>query len=580
MTTSAVDRFDTDPYDMTVLSKQFESITREMTRVLLKSARSGVINTARDFSSAITRYDSRQFMIDEGLPIHVGNVHLIPEYTLDKFDDIEPGDCFLTNSPYAGNTHHADYTLHAPVFINDEPVFWTISRAHQADVGAPIPSTYLGDAETIYEEGPHFPALRIQRDYADNEDIVRMIKLNLRSGTDQWYGDYRAQVAAVRAGENAIQDLTNEYDIETITQFADDWIAYGNAMMRHEIAQLPHDDITYTSYHDPIPTVTTEPIPITVKLAIRPGEERISVDLTDNPETIAGGYNLSKATTIAAVYGGIFHNLSSDLPHNHGSIERIEITMDSGRIVGEPDYPVGTAVATTNIAGVLLNAVQAGFGELGEPFGMAEGTTNSGGCGPVISGTDSRRNNSSFVNQLIFSAGGAPGVYGHDGWLTYSSNVSSAVTRRDSIELAEQKYPILIGKHEFTPDTAGAGKWRGAPGVCTTYHARSDPVTFTYLWGDGHQCPPLGILGGQSGAPASLEKQRSDGTVVSLDDPSDHPVTLAPGETLITHKPGGGGYGDPTDRSHTLFKRDVEDGIVSKETAVDTYEIDLDNLEN
>lgn len=578
MTGSVADRFDTDPYDMTVLSKKFESITREMTRVLLKSARSGVINTARDFSSAITRYDSRQFMIDEGLPIHVGNVHLIPEYTLTKFDDIQPGDCFLTNSPYAGNTHHADYTLHVPVFVEGEPLFWTISRAHQADVGAPVPSTYLGDAETIYEEGPHFPSVRIQRDYTDKDDIVRLLKLNLRSGEDQWYGDYRAQVAAVRAGESAIQDLTDEYAVETITQFADDWIAYGNAMMRHEISHLPHDDITYTSYHDPIPSITTDPIPVTVELSIRPEEERILVDLTDNIETIPGGYNLSKATTIAAVYGGIFHNLSADLPHNHGSIEQIDITMDTGRIVGEPDYPVGTAVATTNIAGVLLNAVQAGFGELGEPYGLAEGTTNSGGGGPVISGTDSRRNKP-FVNQLIFSAGGAPGVYGHDGWLTYSSNVSAAVTRRDSIELAEQKYPILIGTHEFTTDSAGAGKWRGAPGVTTTYHARDDPVTFTYLWGDGHQCPPRGILGGGSGAPASLSKQHSDGSVTSLNDPSDHPVTLSPGETLHTQKPGGGGYGNPTERSRELVTEDVENEIISEKAAIETYDLDPDTLD-
>lgn len=101
---------------MTVLSKKFEMVTREMTQTLLNSARSGVINSARDFSSPVTLYDGRQFMIDEGVPIHLGNVHLTPQYTLDHFDDISEGDCFLPNSPYAGNTHHGDYTLMVPVF--------------------------------------------------------------------------------------------------------------------------------------------------------------------------------------------------------------------------------------------------------------------------------------------------------------------------------------------------------------------------------------------------------------------------------------------------------------------------------
>lgn len=95
-----------EPYEMTVLAKKFEAVTREMTQSLLRSAYSAVINVARDFSSGITLYDGRTFMIDEGIPVHLANIHLHPKYTLDHFDDITPGDLFLTNSPYAGNTHH------------------------------------------------------------------------------------------------------------------------------------------------------------------------------------------------------------------------------------------------------------------------------------------------------------------------------------------------------------------------------------------------------------------------------------------------------------------------------------------
>ena len=84
-----------EPHLVTVLSKKFEMVTRDMTQTLLKSARSGVINSARDFSSAVTLADGRQFAIDEGLPANLGNVHFTPQYTLSVFDDISPGDCFL-----------------------------------------------------------------------------------------------------------------------------------------------------------------------------------------------------------------------------------------------------------------------------------------------------------------------------------------------------------------------------------------------------------------------------------------------------------------------------------------------------
>ena len=39
-----------EPYLMVVLSRRFDAISRQMTNTLLRSARSIVVNTARDFS--------------------------------------------------------------------------------------------------------------------------------------------------------------------------------------------------------------------------------------------------------------------------------------------------------------------------------------------------------------------------------------------------------------------------------------------------------------------------------------------------------------------------------------------------
>ncbi len=559
-----------EPYLMTILAKKTEIVTRDMTQTLMKSARSSVINSARDFSSAITLHDGRQFMIDEGIPIHLGNIHITPQKTLEYFDDIEPGDCFLTNSPYAGNTHHADYTLHAPVFYEDELLFWAVNRAHQADAGAPLPSTYLGNAATIYEEGPHFPAVRIQTDYEDQDDIVRMLKLNLRASETQWYGDYRAQVAAVRTGERELQNLCDEYGIETIKQFADDWLTYGEEMMRGEIADLPDAEIERTSHHDPIPGAAPDGVPVNVKLDIRPDEGRILVDLTDNIENIPAGFNLSEATTIAGVYGGIFVNLSSDLPHNDGSIGRIDIEMDEGKVIGRPEYPVGTATATTNVAAVLFNAVQSAFGQLGEPYGMAEGNAGVGAFEPVASGTDSRRDDEPYINQLIFAAGGAPALYGHDGWMAYTIPVSCGVIQSDSVEVDERKYPVLVARREFRADTGGPGKWRGAPGAITEFRARDDPITFTY-YGDGHDFPPQGILGGGEGSPDRVWRLTADGDREELPSITMDPIGIDAGEALVTTNPGGGGYGDPLDRDPERVRNDVAKGFVSVAGAREDY---------
>jgi len=581
----STDTGDTDPgvndieaFEMTVLSKKFKEAILVMTQSLMNSARSGVINSARDFTSAFTLYDGRQFMYDKGLPVHAANVHLTPEYTREQFNDISEGDCFLTNSPYAGNTHHADYTLHVPVFYDGEPLFWVINRAHQADTGAPQPTSYVADGKDVYEEGPHFAALRIQEDYEDRDDLIRTIKLNIRAGDWQWYGDFRAQVAAVRKGEQRIQDICDEYGPDLIKRFTEEWITYGERMMTAELRELPEASVEHTTYHDPIRfnDAAPEGIPITVKMETHPDEGRISVDLTDNVENIPAGFNLSKATTIAGVYGGIFYNIDSDLPHNHGAIKRVSIEMDEGKVVGEPEFPVGTSVATTNVCDGLFNAMQAVFGELGEPYGVGEGT---GGIKPhcsVISGTDFRRDDEYFINQIIFNGGGGPATHGHDGWITYGLSNNNGVVRIDSVEVAEENYPILLEQYELATDTGGPGKWRGGPGVRIEFGPREDDLTTAYITMQS-EFPPQGIVGGENGTTTEVFRRTSDDETEELP-MMGYPV-IKPGETLVSTMCGGGGYGDPMARDPETVRDDVVAGLVSREAARDTYGVILKSSE-
>ncbi|WP_299267346.1 hydantoinase B/oxoprolinase family protein [Halorientalis sp.] len=568
-----------EPYLMTILSKKFESATRDMTQSLLKSARSGVVNVARDFSSAISLFDGRQFMVREGLPVHTGNIGLTPEHTVDLHDDISPGDCFLTNSPYYGNSHHADYTLHVPVFYDGEPLFWSINRAHQADIGASIPSTYLAHAEDVYQEAMHFPSVRIQEDYESKDDIVRMLKLNIRRGEDQWYGDYLAQVSAVRTGEEKVQEICEEYGVDVIKNFIDAWLNYGEEMMAAEISKLPEDDISYTSYHDPVPDVTEDRIPVNVTVRIDPNEPNIVVDLTDNIDNLPFGLNLCEATAKAAALAGIFNNIDSNIPINEGSLSCIDFQLADGCIVGNPEFPVGTAAATTNIADVLLNAVQAAFGQLGEPWGIAEGNPSQNPCLPVISGTDFRHDDEQYVNQMFHIGGGGPGLAGHDGWLTYAVPNAGGALYRDSIEIDEQKFPIYIKRQELIADTGGAGKWRGAPATEVEYGPREDTMEVAYF-GNAKENPPKGILGGKPGAPSKATKITEDGATEDLPILTMDVIPIEPNETIVGRWAGGGGYGNPYERDPDRVRKDVKEGVVSIEQAAQDYGVVVEETGN
>ena len=242
---------------MSVLASRFEAIIREMTNTVMKASRSAVIKNARDMSCGLLTYDHRLVSVEEGIPIHITALDLTTRPITEFFDDIEEGDAFINNCPYTGTTHHADMTLCVPVYFDGEPLFWALSRSHHADVGAPLPTTYLPYARTVYEEGMHFPCVRIQKGYKDIQDIVRMGLMKIRVN-NIWYGDYQAQVGACRTGERRLKELVERYGKETIKVFVEEWIDYGKRRAIAAIREFPKGTWTYETRHDPVPTVADE----------------------------------------------------------------------------------------------------------------------------------------------------------------------------------------------------------------------------------------------------------------------------------------------------------------------------------
>jgi N-methylhydantoinase B len=317
------------------------------------------------------RYFKRICCKRNGLPIHLGAINLIPRAIINLFkDDIQPGDVFLNNSPYYGNTHHADFMICSPVFHQGKLEFYVINRAHQADTGAPIPTTFLPFAKTLFEEGLHFPCVRIQRNYKDIEDIVRMIRYRNRI-PEMWYGDYIAQIGSLRIAETRTLEMCEKYGIDTLRVFVDQWQEYGKERMLAEIKKLPKGEWEGEVCHDPIPDLVPEGIRLNAKIAIHPEDGYITVDLRNNLDSIPCGMNLGESTTIGGVLAGILYNLDPTIPHNDGAFSRIKILMKDGGIIGKPKYPVGTSICTTNVADRLISLIQSTIAKMGPPYGIA-----------------------------------------------------------------------------------------------------------------------------------------------------------------------------------------------------------------
>jgi N-methylhydantoinase B len=559
-----------DPILLAVMANRLDGIVREMTNTLLRAGRSAILNTARDFSCSIVTADHRLLSAAEGLPIHIVGSQYLTEAMEELHPDARQGDAFLHNDPYHGNTHHADHTILVPVFHAGEHLFTAVAKAHQADCGNGQPTTYAAYAKDIYEEGAlNFPCVRVQQDYEHVEDVIRMCRRRIRV-PDQWYGDYLATLGAARIGERRLEELADKYGADTVRGFCDAWFDYSERLMVRELRELPAARLVGRGRHDPVPGLVDDGIPLKVEIEIDPEAAMIDIDLRDNIDCVPAGLNLSRACAISSVIIGVFNQLPRPVPHNEGSFRRIRVHLRENCVAGIPLHPTCCSVATTNVADRLINITQAAFADLGDGYGLAEGAVGSGPGFGVISGVDSRRGDAEYINQVYFASSGGPAAPTEDGWLFYGIPVCAGLMYRDSIEVAEQKYPILIDEVRLQADSEGAGRFRGAAGSRVTFGPTDRPMTVAYVI-DGHYDPPRGVVGGGDAQPHDVVCHSASGAEREV--PKVGSVWLQPGDTVVSVTNGGGGYGPPAERDPERVRRDVEAGCVTPGRAAQVYRV-------
>jgi N-methylhydantoinase B/oxoprolinase/acetone carboxylase alpha subunit len=559
---------------LAVINARLEGVVRNMASTLLRTGRSGVLNRARDFSCCIVTHRNELLCAAESLPIHVlRGPDMMAASMVDYHPELKPGDAFLHNCPYHGCSHPADHSILVPVFDSTATHRYTVVvKAHQADIGNSQPTTYFGEARDVYEEGALiFPAVQVQRDYRDIDDIVRMCMTRIRV-PEQWRGDFMAMLGAARTGEKALMALGEEYGWDVLESFNTQWFDYSEQCMEKAIMKLPGGSARATSTHDAIPGVCEKPITVAAEVRIDNDLGQVSVDLTDNVDCQPNGLNVSEACVHTSAMIGIFNCIDSTVPKNAGSFRRIHLVLREGCIVGIPTHPHSCSAATTNIADRIANAVQLGISEIGDNVGMAEIGANLPACRGVFSGRDPHTGKV-FVNQVFLGSSGGAGTPCADGWLHYSHAGNGGMGYLDSIEQAEQYQPLLVRSRYLIQDSEGAGEHRGAPGKYIEFETTAPELQIGYLT-DGLQNPPQGVKGGFAARAGRQFIRHADGREEAL--PQQGMLSLRPGQALVSITSGGGGYGDPANRDRAATIADVREGRISRQRARDVYGVDSD----
>jgi len=556
---------------LALLTARMEGIARKMANTLHRTGRSGILTIARDFSCVVLTAKHELLATAESLPIHVlRGPDIMAKTMADNHPVLKRGDAFLHNSPYHGCTHPADHSILIPV-IDDEGVhrFTVLAKAHQADCGNALPTTYMGAAKDVYAEGALiFPAVKIQDNYEHVMDIIRMCQLRIRV-PEQWWGDYLATLGAARVGEREILALGKEIGWDKLEAYTQEWFDYSERRMIDVIRAMPKGRVTRKSTHDAFPATPSDGVTITATVEVKPDEAMIEVDMTDNPDSMENGLNLSEACALSAPMLAIFNSIDHTVPKNEGSFRRIKIHLRDGSIAGRPRHPTSCSAATTNIADRVANPVQAALAELADGLGLAEtGALLPPSCG-VVSGV---HHGKPFVNEVYLGCTGGAGAPMADGWLTILHAGNAGMCYQDSIEVDELRHPIFVHQRRLIPNSEGAGRFRGALGAYSEFAPVECDMTVAYI-SDGNVNPALGTRGGLAGGNSAQYRMHPDGSLEPLAACAE--VVIAADERMVSISAGGGGYGAPHEREAYRVAHDVREGWVSRERAEAVYGVAL-----
>lgn len=559
---------DMDGVTLALINSRLEGVVRKMANTLLRTGRSGVLNIARDFSCCLLTAEAELLVANEALPIHtLSGPDIMARSMKALHPDLRRGDAFLNNSPYHGCSHAADHTILMPVVDGEgRHRFTVLCKAHQADIGNSLPTTYHGTAKDVYEEGALiFPGVKVQSDYRINEDIARMCRMRIRV-PDQWWGDFLAMNGAAHIGEQEMLKLADELGWDTLERFAANWMDYSERRMISAISALPKGESRASSIHDPIPGTPPDGIKVQVAVAIDPEAARICVDLTENMDCLPCGLNLSEACARTSAMIGVFNSIDSTVPKNAGSFRRLEVRLRENCVVGIPRHPTSTSAATTNLADRVANSVQRAIAELADGYGLAECGAGLPASTSVVSGVHPQTG--PFINQLFLGLTGGAGAARADAWLTICHVGNAGLCSVDSVELDEQRQPLVVFTRRLLPDTEGAGAHVGAQACEVEFGPIGCTISAAFV-SDGEQNPPQGARGGLTGHAASQTFIDAQGNAVRL--PNCAQVTVQPNERIRSISTGGGGYGDPRRRDPALVRRDLAAGRITPERALSLY---------
>ena len=557
-----------DPIRLSVLQRRLKSITEEMGLTLLRTTRSPILNEARDFVTGL--YDAKGRMLEqtEYIPVLAFALQPACENIVRFFGrDIHPGDVILHNDVFSGGNQNNDVAAFKPVFHGNTLVAWAACKGHQADIGGAVQGGYNPDAREVWQEALRIPAVKIIERGRLRRDVWNLIFANIRLKIVEQ--DIKAQIGGCTVGERGFKALVERFGRRRLARLLEELFDSTEKMVRKEISAIPDGTFRGESivFYDGV----TEGTQMKIKLSVTVRGEELTFDFSGSSPQTPGFVNAPHSATASALLLTFLMLIKPDIPHNAGILRPIRIVIPEGLFLNAR-FPAATTFGNS-ITGPTSDAIFRAFAKA-LPKMVTAGWNRF--LGFAVSGHDPRRGRP-YVDILFLSLkGGSGGTWSADGYDHIGLiNCAGGILAQD-YEMFEIHDPHFLVKHEYLPDSAGAGRWRGGLGVETQFVIRGENVTGV-AFGDGveEEARAFGFFGGKPGSLNSITLTYPDGTERRAK--SKEIIRAIPSGTVFNQRAGGGGgYGDPRERPPERVLEDVRNGLVSVEAAREEYGVCVD----
>ena len=557
-----------DPVTTAILQDILLSIARQMDAYIEWASPNFITAIIHDVSTGIFTAKGEVVALES----HISNQsigYFQIKRILEEFDEIHPGDVFVMCDPYLGaGTHPPDWSFFRPVFFQDNLEFFTMIRTHQVDNGSWQPRAYNPMVYDIHSEGLRLRPTRIYQKDELVEAIYTLILDNVRQ-KDLVHMDHLAMNGALKFAEKRLLELLEKYGRDAIFSSLQQMWEATRVAVKSEIAAWPDGEYEGQSSCDD--DGMTLDVPVTVRVRAEIQGDHLMLDFSKSDPQVKGIINapisLTHVKSSYAVYCCFPPELSRH--YNQGSYDAFELVTKPGTVT-DARYPAPVGACPLIVAAQILEAV---WMALGQAIPEKVPAANTRPLCAGVFGVDPRKGR--LLSYAHFWAEGGNGAqHGCDGWPNSGPTSALGTLKKPSIELSEALLPFRAIRYQIHQDACGHGRWRGGPG--TIWEVENLGQEARVLTGncDGVTtiCPMAGRVGGQSGKLNQMALIRGSEEIPIR---AARNLTLQPGDRFRMMSGGGGGVGNPLERDTEKVRGDVEEGVLSFETARQVYGVVL-----